>query len=290
MFIFLRQAWSFNAPGTAVLTALDRSGRLGRFHAGSDRMKSNKRSAATADVAGDPATARLKAFLSAPARPEDTLCYEQLLGFLFAIGSAPELIPPSEWLPLVFGDNEAGYENPDEAREILESIMALYNHINKEIVDGDPALPDSCALLPDVMANLEPEAPLSLWSNGFAAGHGFVEELWDEYTPEALADEFGTILMVLTFFSSQKLAQAYHDEFDTIGRSLAEAAAAVLELFPAAMQSYAHMGRSIYLTLLEQQGPAAPVVKDEKTGRNAPCPCGSGKKYKKCCGASERLH
>lgn len=26
------------------------------------------------------------------------------------------------------------------------------------------------------------------------------------------------------------------------------------------------------------------VVKDKKIGRNAPCPCGSGKKYKKCCG------
>lgn len=26
------------------------------------------------------------------------------------------------------------------------------------------------------------------------------------------------------------------------------------------------------------------VVKEEKIGRNDPCPCGSGKKYKKCCG------
>ncbi|GAA3641478.1 SEC-C metal-binding domain-containing protein [Asaccharospora irregularis] len=26
------------------------------------------------------------------------------------------------------------------------------------------------------------------------------------------------------------------------------------------------------------------IVKDEKIGRNDPCPCGSGKKYKKCCG------
>ena len=25
----------------------------------------------------------------------------------------------------------------------------------------------------------------------------------------------------------------------------------------------------------------------EKVGRNDPCPCGSGKKYKKCCGANE---
>ena len=27
------------------------------------------------------------------------------------------------------------------------------------------------------------------------------------------------------------------------------------------------------------------VVRGEKIGRNDPCPCGSGKKYKKCCGA-----
>lgn len=28
------------------------------------------------------------------------------------------------------------------------------------------------------------------------------------------------------------------------------------------------------------------IVKGEKIGRNDPCPCGSGKKYKKCCGAN----
>jgi preprotein translocase subunit SecA len=28
------------------------------------------------------------------------------------------------------------------------------------------------------------------------------------------------------------------------------------------------------------------VKKTDKVGRNSPCPCGSGKKYKKCCGAS----
>ncbi len=32
-----------------------------------------------------------------------------------------------------------------------------------------------------------------------------------------------------------------------------------------------------------RQGPA-PVVAAAKVGRNDPCPCGSGKKYKKCCG------
>ncbi|NDV20450.1 preprotein translocase subunit SecA [Pseudodesulfovibrio sp. JC047] len=35
----------------------------------------------------------------------------------------------------------------------------------------------------------------------------------------------------------------------------------------------------------EQDKKVAPVKKAPKVSRNAPCPCGSGKKYKKCCGA-----
>ena len=30
--------------------------------------------------------------------------------------------------------------------------------------------------------------------------------------------------------------------------------------------------------------PVSPITREEKVGRNDPCPCGSGKKYKKCCG------
>lgn len=35
-----------------------------------------------------------------------------------------------------------------------------------------------------------------------------------------------------------------------------------------------------------EEGPKQPVRKENKVGRNEPCPCGSGKKYKKCCGRS----
>jgi len=34
--------------------------------------------------------------------------------------------------------------------------------------------------------------------------------------------------------------------------------------------------------------PSTGILKKEKVGRNAPCPCGSGKKYKKCCLPKER--
>ncbi len=40
------------------------------------------------------------------------------------------------------------------------------------------------------------------------------------------------------------------------------------------------------VTELRQRGPGMPSAAAPKTGRNDPCPCGSGRKYKKCCGAA----
>ena len=37
----------------------------------------------------------------------------------------------------------------------------------------------------------------------------------------------------------------------------------------------------------EEYGTVQPIVKGKEPGRNDPCPCGSGKKYKKCCGANK---
>src|SRR5262249_4507819 len=42
----------------------------------------------------------------------------------------------------------------------------------------------------------------------------------------------------------------------------------------------AHPAHPIGYTMAERGG----LQRTEKTGRNDPCPCGSGKKYKKCCG------
>ena len=39
--------------------------------------------------------------------------------------------------------------------------------------------------------------------------------------------------------------------------------------------------------ITKKQRTSRTVVKEEKIGRNDPCPCGSGKKYKKCCGAGK---
>lgn len=45
----------------------------------------------------------------------------------------------------------------------------------------------------------------------------------------------------------------------------------------------AHKTREKVLQEMPELVRHAPVVSGPKTGRNDPCPCGSGKKYKKCC-------
>ena len=54
-----------------------------------------------------------------------------------------------------------------------------------------------------------------------------------------------------------------------------------------AVIQYAHLGRrSIATALMEHTTEASEPTRTAKVGRNAPCPCGSGKKYKRCCGAT----
>jgi len=45
------------------------------------------------------------------------------------------------------------------------------------------------------------------------------------------------------------------------------------------------MGTTTTTTAPRKPGSSSPSKSQEKVGRNDPCPCGSGKKYKKCCGA-----
>jgi uncharacterized protein YecA (UPF0149 family) len=57
------------------------------------------------------------------------------------------------------------------------------------------------------------------------------------------------------------------------------------EMFPAALYDHATLGRAIHQAVMEQESPE-PARATSKTGRNEPCPCGSGRRFKKCYGAS----
>lgn len=231
----------------------------------------------------------LAKFLDNPERPDGTFRFHELQGFLFAIASSPETIAPSEWLPMIGDDEGLDFADQNEAQEILGLMMALYNEINTAVLERSNTLPAVCAFDEDILKNFEDDSSISQWSRGFASGHDWLAELWEEYLFGELDEECGATLMVLSFFGSKKLANAYYEDMARGKRKRGDAsfedfAKTMREMFPDALASYAHIGRSIFEAVLEFESGGGEPTMSEKIGRNEPCPCGSGKKYKKCCG------
>jgi len=222
----------------------------------------------------------LRDFLRHAARPAGTFSYHELQGFLFAMACSPEPVEPSEWLPILFNDKPASFASEAEAQHILSELTTRYNEVNAAVLEGNPSLPDDCPVLPDAMANFDEDAPLAAWSHGFLAGHDWLDESWDVELPQEMEDELNAILLTLTLFASRDVAERFQQEGDFGNETLENVAARAIEILPDAMASYAHMGRTVLADAY------APVEQRRvtKVGRNDPCPCGSGKKFKQCHG------
>jgi uncharacterized protein len=233
--------------------------------------------------------AELETFLHDPARAPQTLQYTELQGFLFAVVNAPEVIVPSEWLPVVFGGETPEFKGPAELGVIHTALMDEYNAVSA--ATAAKQLPPGCVLREDVLANLEDDAPLSRWSRGFSIGYQWLEPTWHDHLPkvgdeQADEDKFetvlGSILVALCFFSSRRMAERLSKE---TGVELRILAARVHHLLPEATMQYANIARELQLEAVQRaiQGPIPFQRASPKVGRNDPCPCGSGRKHKRCC-------
>ena len=193
----------------------------------------------------------LKKFLVSPHRPDGTLSFQELQGFLFAVASCPEMVRPSDWLPVISDDEDIGFKDQSEAQRILSLIMTLFNQVNTAVMDRSDRMPPGCKFQTDIDANFEKEVAISQWSRGFMVGHDWLADVWDECTPESLDGDCGSSAMVLSFFSSRQLAEFYYLESTTTpkhrrpDKSFTEFAVVVQEIFPATLSSYAHLGRTI---------------------------------------------
>ena len=71
----------------------------------------------------------LDEYLLADHSPDDCMGLSDLDGFLTGIVVGPELILPSEGLPVIWGGEEPEFENEDEMRTVLGTIMGRYTEI-----------------------------------------------------------------------------------------------------------------------------------------------------------------
>lgn len=250
-------------------------------------------------------------------RPEEFLWLgpTELAGFFFALGAAPQLVPPSEWMEVVFGDEGPEAETLEELHAAVEPLFELHNEAMDLARNLDRTdLPPWLEIRDPPEANVGGDAPLAGWARGFRYGHLWLEELWKVPLPEEVEREYASALVCLSFFGLDEALPDMLGEMDVDMDSLPRVAQRMVDLLPDAMGTYAMLGRTLEEVLggegrPEDQGLDAAVSRDGRTGwsaegirtpgtveprsrpgrwgpigRNDACPCGSGRKYKRCCG------
>ena len=80
-------------------------------------------------MAGNIDLEELSDYLDSDLSPDDCMGLSDLDGFLTAIVVGPELIMPSEWLPMIWGDEEPEFESAVHAETIIGLVMGRYNEI-----------------------------------------------------------------------------------------------------------------------------------------------------------------
>jgi uncharacterized protein len=197
---------------------------------------------------------------------------EEFDGFFASLIAGPEVVPPSEYLPEVFGgEMSEAYEfsGLNEANDILGLIMRHWNGIAATLHKGDVHLP---ILLEDDNGVCQG----SDWARGFVRGMDMRSAAW----ADLLADEehCGWMVPVLMLYHE-------HDEDPELrpGPIGPEKREEII------VQVLAGVVRAHQYFRTHRQQVTSPF-RDEphrspgKIGRNDQCPCGSGRKYKRCCG------
>jgi uncharacterized protein len=204
----------------------------------------------------------LDAFLCSDESPPDSMMLSDLDGFLTAIAVGPELVMPSEWLPVIWGDEEPIFADEAQMQAVLGGILSRYNQIRHEITNG--------TFEPILWSDADGTAIGTDWAEGFMQGVGLRATKWERlFRSEAGASLIFPILALCGDENGESLLDLEPEDEDRIA---AEAAT----LLPGCAMAIDDYWRRRKLT-------HGATSKTRKRGRNDPCPCGSGNKFKKCC-------
>jgi uncharacterized protein len=199
-------------------------------------------------------------------------------GFLTGVLVHPRTILPTEWLPRlvdpVNGTLDFGTPEVDLAR-FTALVMRRYNELALQILAREPF--DPIVSLPLDEKTGEPDdgpaaiPMLAFWCAGFLDALNGWPGL-DELDDEALAGPLEAVVRHLP------------PPEDDDGRTEHEALLDELEPYATLPEALDDLVASV-LEIADLTRPRTQVRAQPKVGRNEPCPCGSGRKYKQCHGA-----
>lgn len=226
-------------------------------------------------------------FLMSDDTPDNCMDISALDGFFAALILNPGLIMPSEYLRWVW-DMEDGEDGPsfasmEQASHILQLVMRYYNSVLETIVSDNFSPLFYTLTQADGSEFFDAES----WCEGFMLGVSLFSDPWAEIFEKH--HEYLSPMVLLgtehgwdALEKSPDIRQATREAYESI--------AGVVEV----LYGHFYEQREAEMQKRMVQSSAGVVETVWSTtfgvGRNEACPCGSGKKFKDCCGAPSTVH
>jgi uncharacterized protein len=200
---------------------------------------------------------------------------EALDGFFAALIAGPEVVMPSEYYREVFGgeiSDTCEFASINEANEVLGLMMRHWNDIAGTLFKGEVYMP---LLLEDKDGIVQGND----WARGFMRGMDMRSDGWAELVND---EEHGGCLIPMMMLCHE------HDpnpEMRPEPISPEKREEVIVQMVAGLLGAYRYFRehQEAYTgTTFTSESPR----NVSKVGRNDLCPCGSGKKYKQCCGGA----
>lgn len=219
---------------------------------------------------------RLEELLEAEIFQGEAMRLDEIQAMLCAAISGPQPVAPAVWLTEALGSGLEAGGNP-EVEAALELLMRLNNDIAAALMAGDTISP--------VLYPLDESCETydyAAWADSYIFGAGLAGD-WYELAGKH-ADDLSELLEPLFVLNGMLKEDAEKNgERWFPPAEEARLVADIQENLPVIVQTLYNFWRN-------KRGASQVVTEVAKPGRNDPCPCGSGKKFKQCCGSPEKLN
>jgi uncharacterized protein len=216
----------------------------------------------------------LDQFLRSDRSPPNSMMLSELDGFLTGVAIGPGLIRPSEWLPLIFGGEAPEFAAMPEAEAILGSLMARYNEILRDVAEN--------SLAPIFWIDRDGKTIANDWAEGFVQA---IKLRVDAWAPLFNSERNGKLLLPILLLCRDQNGRSLLGVPAAADDGLADQTTEFIPDCVAEIAAYWRRNRVRPNKVAWSPAPdGEPRRAGAKIGRNDPCPCGSGQKFKKCCG------
>jgi len=229
-------------------------------------------------LVGDELIEAIEALLAEHPDGEDAPYISYIDGALAGLLLAPEPIPAEQWLPRLGAVPETGFADPADGERFARLLQDRQTEIAGELLQGGGVFG------PVYELNDDGQAAWQIWLLGFSGALALYPNHWEAMIVSEDEDVGAAAMGLMSLLATLPgLRGALSDEEDFDLSELGDLTADAPDLIPYFVETLYRRQRGLERVVMTDELPPLPAV-STKVGRNDPCPCGSGRKYKKCCG------